>query len=154
MKELFAYIFSLNLKALFFKPSTNSYIQVFRYLFVGGVAFVVDGGSLWLFESLLNFHYLIATAIAFIFGLITNFCLAKTFVFNAEKAKFNVVTEFISYGLIGLVGLLLTMGLMFIGVDIFSLPVMITKCFAVIIVLFWNYGARKIIIYKDGEKNE
>ncbi len=149
MKELRSYVFSLNVKALFITPSTNGWVQIFRYLFVGGIAFVADSGSLWCFYTLLGLHYLLATAVAFLFGLITNFVLAKAFVFKANTARCNVVAEFISYALIGLLGLALTMLLMYLGVDLLGLPVMVTKCIAVVIVLVWNYAARKLLIYKE-----
>ena len=47
MKELFDYIFKLDFKSLFITKSNNTFIQFFRYIFVGGVAFLADGGSLF-----------------------------------------------------------------------------------------------------------
>ncbi len=149
MKELFSYLFAFDLRALFLKPTSNALIQMFRYLFVGGIAFVVDGGSLWVVHSCFGVHYLIATALAFLFGLTANFFLARSFVFKGNHTSFNAMAEFISYAVIGLIGLALTMGLMYLGVDVCGLPVMLTKCIAVALVLVWNFAARKIFIYKD-----
>lgn len=150
MKELFSYLFTFNLKALLFSPTKNTFLQLFRYLFVGGIAFVADGGSLWVAHSCFQVHYLVATALAFLFGLTTNFFLARAFVFRANHTNFNAIAEFISYAVIGLIGLAITMGLMYLGVDLFGLPVMLTKCVAVALVLVWNFAARKLFIYKDG----
>lgn len=51
--------------------------QVFRYVFVGGIAFLVDWGGLYIFTSF-GLHYLASSTIAFTIGLIANFVLAKS----------------------------------------------------------------------------
>lgn len=45
MKELFDYIFKLDFKSLFITKSNNTFIQFFRYIFVGGVAFWQTEGA-------------------------------------------------------------------------------------------------------------
>ena len=37
------------LKTLLTEPSANPFIQFLRYVFVGGISFLVDAGVLWLF---------------------------------------------------------------------------------------------------------
>jgi len=146
LKEFWILLKTMNIKALFMLPSDNLFIQMFRYVFVGGLAFVVDAGSLWGMTACGMNEYA-ATAAAFILGLITNFILSKKLVFSAENARVNGVTEFISYGLIGLVGLGITEGLMVIGLELLSWHVMIVKVIAAAIVLVWNFAARKILLY-------
>lgn len=60
----------------------RTHIQFFRYIFVGGIAFMVQFGSLYLFTSIFNVYYLISTAIAFTLGLIDNYALSISWVFN------------------------------------------------------------------------
>ncbi|MDP3066192.1 MAG: GtrA family protein, partial [Methanobacteriaceae archaeon] len=60
----------------------NTSIQLFRYVFVGGVAFLVDFGSLYLLTEFFGIYYLTSAAIAFLLGLITNYILSISWVFN------------------------------------------------------------------------
>lgn len=147
MKELFDLLIRFKLKKLFFEPTKNGMIQFFRYAFVGGIATVVDWAVQYVL-TVLWIHYLIAAVFAFLSGLIVNYFLSKIFVFKAEEAKVNAGWEFVIYALIGVVGLGITVGLMFLLTDIAGLYFMLSKVITTLIVLFWNYFARKIIIYK------
>lgn len=147
MKELFDLLIHFKLKKLFFEPTKNGMIQFFRYAFVGGIATVVD----WAVQyslTVLWVHYLIAAIFAFLSGLVVNYFLSKIFVFKAQEAKVNAALEFVIYALIGAIGLGITVGLMFLLTDIAGLYFMLSKVITTVIVLFWNYFARKLIIYK------
>jgi putative flippase GtrA len=117
---------------------------------VGGIAFIADAGSLYLF-SLTGVHYLICVAIAFVIGLSVNYTLSKHFVFT-QNAKIGKVMEFIAYGVIGAVGLGLTELLMWLLTDVFGLFFMLSKIFAAIIVFAWNFIARKLALYRQREE--
>ena len=146
MKELFGYIIKFDIKNLFKTPTTNTVIQFFRYVFVGGVAFLVDGGLLFLLEKI-GLHYLVATVFAFIGGLVCNYILSKLLVFQDKKS--NPRLEFLIYGIIGVIGLGITEGLMYVFTDILGLYFMLSKIIVAIIVLIWNFLARKLILYKN-----
>lgn len=148
MKELFGYILGLNFKELFVKPTDNIYIQFFRYVFVGGFAFVIDAGSLFVIEKC-GVHYLAATALAFIVGLMTNYILSKIIVFTKETTNSNTGLEFVTYGVIGVAGLFITEGLMYLFTAVLDIYFMISKMVAAVIVLIWNFAARKIILYRE-----
>ena len=75
MKELFDYIFKLEFKILFITKSNNTFIQFFRYIFVGGVSFLADGGSLFLITTI-GVNYLISVIFAFVIGLAVNYGLS------------------------------------------------------------------------------
>ncbi len=148
MKELLKYIFKLDINALFLKSTENTIIKFFRYIFVGGLAFIVDSSILFVLEYN-GLHYLLATAIAFTIGLFVNFILAKKLVFT-EKATVNKFQgEFFIYGLVGLIGLLITEGLMYLLTGLQGVYFMISKVIVAIIVLIWNFMARKILLYRN-----
>ncbi len=147
MKELFDLLIHFKLKKLFFEPTKNGMIQFFRYAFVGGIATVVDWAVQYVL-TVLWVHYLIAAVFAFLSGLLVNYFLSKIFVFKAQEAKVNALWEFVIYAVIGVIGLGITVGLMFILTDVAGLYFMLSKVITTVIVLFWNYFARKIIIYK------
>ncbi len=81
MKELFKLIFKLELSALFLHSTDNSMIKFFRYVFVGGFAFIIDASVLFLLNKW-GMYYLFAAACGFIVGFIVNFVLSKKFVFT------------------------------------------------------------------------
>lgn len=145
MKEFFKAILDFNLNRLFREKTTNIFIQFFRYIFVGGFAFLADAFTLWLCEKWMN--YLIAAAIAFVVGLAVNYALSIWFVFSESSKVKNKVKEFVVYGIIGLIGLLITEGIMYLFTDVFGLYFLISKIIAAEIVLVWNFVARKVVLY-------
>ena len=146
MKEFFKAILDFNLNRLFREKTTNIFIQFFRYIFVGGFAFLTDAFTLWLCEKWMN--YMIAAAIAFVVGLAVNYALSIWFVFSESSKVKNKVKEFVVYGIIGLIGLLITEGIMYLFTDVFGLYFLISKIIAAAIVLVWNFAARKVVLYK------
>ena len=146
MKEFFKAILDFNLNRLFREKTTNIFIQFFRYIFVGGFAFLADAFTLWLCEKWMN--YMIAAAIAFVVGLAVNYALSIRFVFSESSKVKNKVKEFVVYGIIGLIGLLITEGIMYLFTDVFGLYFLISKIIAAAIVLVWNFAARKVVLYK------
>ncbi len=146
MKEFFKLLGKFDFKGLFVAPTSNSFIQFFRYVFVGGAAFLVDAGILFLLERL-GLNYLVATIFAFIAGLVANYTMSKFLVF--QKSTINGKLEFIFYGIIGLLGLGLTELFMYLFTDILGLYFMLSKIIVAVIVLIWNFLARKLILYRN-----
>lgn len=148
MKEFFTLLKRFDLKGIFITPTKNGFLQFFRYIFVGGIATIVDWGVLFLLTDFAHIYHLVSAIIAFIAGLITNFFLSKILVFKANEARVNPLLEFVSYAIIGVIGLGITELIMFLFTDCWSIHYMISKVIATVIVLAWNYLARKIVIYK------
>ena len=70
-------------------------------------------------------------------GLLTNFSLARAFVFGATRLPFWA--ELSSYAVIGIAGVGLTELVLFLGVGVVGLPLLIAKGGALGIVFFWNF---------------
>ncbi len=147
----------VDLKKIFTEKTDNTFIQFFRYLFVGGAATVVDWGSSSLFFYFV-FHKNFATAsnvIGFVLGLITNYIISTIWVFDRSKVK-NRVAEFVSFAAIGVVGLLITIGVTKLSehllADTTSLYQIIAKVVSTGIAFFWNFFARKYLIYDKASK--
>lgn len=147
MKEFFDLLKRFDLKGLFLTPTKNGFLQFFRYLFVGGIATVVDWGVLLALTELVGIHEMISAAFGFVAGLATNYLLSKLLVFRANEANARGVLEFLGYALIGLMGLGITELLLWIGAR-FSLHYMVLKAIATVVVLAWNYLARRFWLYK------
>jgi len=130
--------------------------EFFRYVLVGGSAFLIDIGTLFLVQTYLLFTWgaagvLISTAIGFIAGLIFNYIFSNLFVFKKidKKVKKHPVRSFTIFTIIGIIGLGLTEIGMFAGIKLLGLDYyLFVKIFTAAIVLLWNYIARKVFIFK------
>lgn len=149
MKEIWELLKRFDLHGLLIAPTKNGLLQFFRYVFVGGIATVADWGVLFLLTEFVHIHYLLSAVFAFVAGLITNFFLSQLLVFKANEAKVNAVMEFVGYAVIGVVGLGITELIMLLFTNCWNVHYMIAKVVATVIVLFWNYLARKKILYKE-----
>lgn len=149
MKEFFSAMIKFDFNTLFREKTTNIFIQFFRYIFVGGFAFVVDAAVLWICEKFM--HYMLAAAIAFAAGLAANYILSVLFVFSESKQVQNKAKEFIVYAIIGIIGLAITEAVMYLLTDVCNFYFMFSKIFAAAVVLVWNFAARKKILYSKGD---
>lgn len=126
--------------------SENVVRQLLLYSVVGGVAFVVDYGSLWVLTEYCHLYYLVSAAIAFILGLGVNYVLSTVFVFTQRKYD-NKYLEIIIFSIVGVVGLLFNELLIYIIADCLGLHYMIGKIVSTIVVFFWNFFARKYLLF-------
>jgi putative flippase GtrA len=147
MDELVRRLKTGNIKIIFREQTDDGLVQLFRYVFVGGFAFVADWGTMVL-GVMAGMNEYVAVAVAFIVGLIVNFILSKWLVFQEKSEKTNAVGEFIAYGVIGVQGLLFTELLMFVQLEWLGIHYMIAKVIAAAIVLLWNFIARKVLLYQ------
>ncbi len=142
------------LKSLFQGKTNSFFLQLFRYTFVGGLAFAVDFGALFLLTEHFKLHYLISAGISFILGLIVNYFLSVKWVFNSRTVK-NHFLEFVIFSLIGLIGLGLNEFFLWIFTEKFLMYYLVSKIVTAIIVYLWNFMARKVILFdKKSPNNE
>jgi len=134
----------------------NKYYKLFlefcRYILVGGSAFLIDFGLFHLFDTYIfagKYLYL-SVFIGYFVGLIYNFLLSCKYVFENgfDKIKDKEIKSFIVFTIIGLIGLVLTELFMHLFVKICHFDSDISRIITSAIVLFWNYIARKVIIFK------
>ena len=135
-----------HVRSFFFDKSDKTSIQLFKYFFVGGIAYTVDFGSLFILTDLVKIHYLISAAIAFTLGLITNYSLSIIWVFS-KRTVANKRLEFILFSIIGLVGLGLNEVIIWFFTEWIHFHYLISKVFSTVVVFFWNFFARKKILF-------
>jgi len=64
------------LERLLLRPTDSTLVQLLRYTFVGGLAFIVDLGSLFALTEFAGLHYLVSASLSFLLGLATNYTLS------------------------------------------------------------------------------
>ncbi|MGF7118692.1 GtrA family protein [Methanobacterium oryzae] len=125
----------------------KTHIQFFRYIFVGGAAFIVDFMSLFALTDIFGFYYLISAAVAFILGLIANYALSINWVFN-KRTLDNMWSEFTVFAIIGIVGLGLNELFIWFFTDFVDVYYLISKIIAAALILSWNFFARKLVLFR------
>ena len=136
------------LRPIFVDPTSHWFLQLFRYGFVGGTAFVVDYGSLFILTHFVGVPYLWSAAVAFILGLVTNYLLSITWVFRRNQTM-KPWQEFLFFAVIGVVGLGFNELIMYVGTDLLRLHYMISKLVSTAIVFFWNFFARRYFVFRQ-----
>lgn len=144
-------VFFHKIESLFRGETDKTLIQIFRYFFVGGTAFVVDYSLLYVFTEFVHIHYLLASVFSFLISLVVNYLLCILWVFhhNTSKSKF---VEFLVFVLIASIGLALNTLIMYLFTDGLNLHYMVSKIVSSFIVAFWNFFARKFFLYKVNTK--
>lgn len=124
--------------------------QIWRYFLTGGLAFVVDFGLFAICLYAFEWHYLVSNLVGLIAGLVVNYWISIRWVFAAcKRSVSNRTLEFSMFALIGILGVLLNQALMWLQVDFLEILPMLAKFISAAIVLLWNFGIRKIFLFKS-----
>lgn len=123
------------------------FISFCKYLIAGGAGFLLDFGTLYLCFNILGMHYLMSSILGFIVGLVFVYISSNKWVFGERQMGDRQVLEFSLFAIIGVVGLGLTVLFMWLFVDTFGVYPLIAKLITTGLVLIWNFGARKYLLY-------
>jgi putative flippase GtrA len=114
---------------------------------VGGVAFAVDFGLLFLLTSYCGLFYLLSACLSFMAGLTVNYFICISWVFNQRRGDDGAWPQFISFALVGVVGLGFNALIMYLSTDVFGMFYLLSKIISTVIVLGWNFLGRRYIVY-------
>jgi len=135
-----------NISNLLLSKSDKTHIQLLKYSFVGGVAFVVDFSFLIFLTEFIKIHYLISAAISFILGLLTNYALSINWVF-LKRSLDNKKIELLIFSIIGVVGIGFNELIIWFFTEQIQFHYLISKLISTVGVFFWNFSARKKILF-------
>ena len=120
--------------------------QFFKYVVVGGLAFVVDYTTLFLLTQFTVFHYLLAATAGFLLGLVINYLLCIGWIFDQRIIE-NTKLEFTVFALIGVTGLGLNNGIMFVATNWGGIHYLLAKLLAAAFVLIFNFLLRRHFLF-------
>ena len=123
------------------------FIQMFKFLIVGTLAFLIDYSLMMILTNYFYVYYLISSSISFSISLIFNYLCSMTFVFKRDE-NISRKNEIIIFICLSCIGLLINQISMFIFVDIFYVTISFSKILSTIIVMLWNFVTRKIFLEK------
>jgi putative flippase GtrA len=133
-------IFSLN------RPP-DLYSQFARFLLVGGFTALIDFLLLVLLVEAFSVYYLVASGASFIVGLILNYLVSRSWIF--QSGKYREAIEFLGFCIAGSIGLGLNQMVLFTFVDHFSLDYRLSKIISIALVTFWNFLTKKYVVFKN-----
>ena len=122
-------------------------LQIFKFIIVGGTAFVIDYVTLIICKEVFHLPTLLSAAIAFTISTIVNYILSVKWVFDVSDKHSNK-RNFIVFIIFSLMGLGLTELIMWIGEDLLHISYLIVKIIATAIVMIFNFVTRKIFLEK------
>lgn len=118
--------------------------QIVRFLIIGGTAFLIDAGILYLLTDYLHIHYLVSSILSFTIAVIFNYIFSIKWVFEVKNAQ--TIRDITIFILLSVVGLCINQVVMYISVDMLAIYYMIAKIIATIIVMIYNFITRKLLI--------
>ena len=132
-------------------PRSSLIGQFVRYLVTGGFAFVVDFllYAFCLYE--LSWHYLVANLVGLVAGLVINYVMSVAWVFSECKRVLEdrKTVEFGVFAIVGIIGVGINELLMLLMVGMLDANEMKSKIVAAILVLMWNFGVRKMVLFRE-----
>ncbi|MDD2414190.1 MAG: GtrA family protein [Eubacteriaceae bacterium] len=120
---------------------SKRFAEIFRFGVNGGISFVVDYAGLYLLTEFAGIDYLISSGISFTLSVIVNYIICVKWVFEGAQNQ-NARSKFI-FVASSVIGLGLTEFLMWALVNKMGIYYMIAKIISTIIVMIWNYIAKR-----------
>ena len=124
------------------------FAQIFKFVIVGGISFLVDFVVYAVMCNILYIHYIIAGIAGFSISVIVNYILSMRFVFQS-KGNIRKDKEFVLFVVLSLIGMLLNSFVLFICIDLIFMDNIIAKIIATAIVMVYNFVSRKIFLEKQ-----
>jgi len=122
--------------------------QLIRYFLVGGSAFWLDFILLIALTELAHLHYLLSAGIGATAGMFYMYFLSVKWVFSHRTVTSRKKEVTLFFG-IGIIGIVLAQILIFTFTEHLLIHYAISKIMAQAIVFFWNFSARKLILFKN-----
>ena len=130
---------------LFVYKTDSLIIQLIRYTIVGGLAFAIDFGLLFILTEYIGLFYVLSATLSFIAGLLVNYFISRIWIFKSVIK--NIKIEFTLFALIGVIGLGLNDLLIWIFTEKFHLHYMFSKLVTAVLVYLWNFFGRKYFLF-------
>ncbi len=139
---------------LFFGKTEDTRVQLFRNVVVECVRYSVNIAILWLLNDvLLGTKFLaVSTVIASMTSGLVNFILSSVWVFHkVEKKADKNIYHFVLFTLIGAIGLAINVAITTVLTNKLGVYFLVSNTIAQIVVFFFNFFARKKIVFERGK---
>lgn len=123
------------------KTVIERFKEMFKFAIAGGLSFLIDFGILVFLVELFSVNELLAAGISFTISVIVNYIICIAWVFDAaDKKNIKTIIYFVGSSVIGLG---INELIMYLCVYVIGINYMVSKIIATIIVMIWNYLAKR-----------
>ena len=116
------------------------------YTIGAAAAFSVDICTLWVLVRFLGMHYLAAAAVGFLAGTVVIYLISVRHAFSFRRIA-DYRTEFGVFTVVGIVGILLNLGIMYLMVETLHVHYLAAKVVASGLTFVTNFGLRRVLLF-------
>jgi putative flippase GtrA len=122
--------------------------QLIKYGIIGCCCAGLDFIVYWLLVHTVKMPYLYANIISVHCGIFASFFLNRYFTFQVKN---KTLLRFFSFYVVGIIGLAISSGLLFLLVEKMALNELVSKAFTIIVVALIQFILNKYISFRDGK---
>jgi putative flippase GtrA len=119
-----------------------------NYIWIGGLATVVDTAALVVFRVKFGLFVWLSAALAYLCGMVTNFLLNKYVNFSSEDRP--ILKQARTFFFVATTGLCLKAVLMEIFVQVVHMRLLVAQVFGVGIVMIWSFWGHYTLTFQEG----
>lgn len=128
------------------KTINSNIKQLVLYGIIGALSAGVDFAVFNILIAYVGLYYLTANCLSVLIGILTSFTLNRTINF---KVTDKIAIRFGLFFTIGMVGLALSNGILWIGIDAYHFSETLTKLVSIFVVAFIQFIFNKFITFKQ-----
>jgi|GEM_PF-620842 len=121
--------------------------KIVGFFLIGVFSTALDILLIFVFTEYFGIWYLLSATLSYCCGMVVNFFLTKYLVFRDTSRDY--FGQFIAFAIISISSLVLTLGILFLAVEMFSLHYLIGKLIAVVVAFFWNYYFQSTVTFEQ-----
>ena len=122
------------------KKTEKLFIQIFKFVIVGGIATAIDFLLLFVFKDVFHIQVIISNTLSFCISLVYNYIASVSWVFDVNRKK-DPKRNFIIFLIFSIIGLIINDLIMYLLIN--TLNTFISKIIATSIVMIFNFVTRK-----------
>jgi dolichol-phosphate mannosyltransferase len=124
--------------------------KITGFFLIGCFSTLIDIGFLYVFTGYAGLWYIYSATVSYSCGMVVNFILNKYL--NFRDTSWQYLRQFFFFVLVSMSSLALTLGVLYLAVEVSSINYLIGKILAVIIAFFWNYLGQSRITFHVGAR--
>lgn len=122
------------------KKTEKLFIQIFKFVIVGGIATAIDFLLLFVFKDVFHIQVIISNTLSFCISLVYNYIASVSWVFDVNRKK-DPKRNFIIFLIFSIIGLIINDLIMYLLIN--TLNTFVSKIIATAIVMIFNFVTRK-----------
>jgi putative flippase GtrA len=129
-------------------PAVIGQEKIIGFFLIGVVSTLIDVGLLYFFTEHFGIWYIWSATVSYTCGMVASFFLNKYL--NFRDTNRHYLRQFLLFALISMSSLALTLGVLYLAVEIFSISYLLGKIIAILIAFLWNYFGQSKITFHLG----